>query len=113
MLEKKPVITLIETPRAILFMEADSNASYKEIFGNYILDVVISHGFIKEEIYSEKCKTVNDCSLAKVILYDIIWQARTSAALRYIDAKNCYNIIAHEIALLVFQAFVVPLKAVE
>ena len=94
-------------------MEADSNASYKEIFGNNMLDVVRSHGFMPEEIYSEKGKTVNDCFLEKVILYDIVWHASTFAALSSIDAANYYTSIAYAIALLVFQAFGVPLEAVE
>ena len=93
-------------------MEADSNDSYKVIFGNYILDVVRTHSFMPEEIYSEKGITSNDCSLEKVILYDIVWQARTSAALSSIDAANCYDSIAHAIASLVFQAFGVPFEAV-
>ena len=48
MLEKNPGVTLIEKLRAILLMEADLNAPYKEIFGNRILDVVRSHGFMQE-----------------------------------------------------------------
>ena len=100
MLKKKPVVTLKEKLRAILLMEADSNDSYKEIFGNYILGVVRSHGFMPEEIYSEKGKTDDDCSLAKFILYDIFRQSRTSAALSSIDAANCYGSIAHVIASL-------------
>ena len=43
MLEKKPGVTLIEKLRAILLMESDSNASYKEIFGNRMLSVVRIH----------------------------------------------------------------------
>ena len=78
-----------------------------------MLDVVRSHGFIPEEIYSEKGKTADDCCQEKFILYDIVSQARTSAALRSIDAANCYNIISHAIASLVFQAFGFPLEAVE
>ena len=78
-----------------------------------MLDVVRSHGFMSEEIYSGKGKTADDCSLEKVLLYDIVWQERTSAALSSIDAENCYDSIAHEIALLVFQAFGFPLEAVE
>ena len=111
MLEKKPGVTLIEKLRAILLMEADVNASYKEIFGNRMLDVVRSHVFVPEEIYSEKGKTSDDCSLAKVILYDIFRKARTSAVLSYIDAANFYNSIAHAIASLVFQSFGVPLES--
>ena len=113
MLEKKPGITLIEKLQAILLVEADSNASYKEIFGNRMLDVVRSHGFMPKEIYSEKGKTDDDCSLEKFILYDIVLQSRTSAALSSIDSVNCYNIISHAISSLVFQAFRVPLEAVE
>ena len=94
-------------------MEADSKASYKEIFGNRMLDVVRSHGFIPEEIYSEKGKIANECCLEKIILYDIVWQARTSAAISSIDATNFYDSITHEIASLVFQAFGVPLESVE
>ena len=66
MLEKKPGTTLIEKIRAISLMKAYSNASYKEIFGNDMLDVVRSHVFMPEEIYSEKGKTSDDCYLEKI-----------------------------------------------
>ena len=59
MLEKNPGVSLIEKLQAILLMEADSNASYMDIFENLMLDVVRSHGFVPEEIYSEKGKTSN------------------------------------------------------
>ena len=78
-------------------MESDANASYKEIFGNHMLDFVRSHGVMPEEIYSEKGKNVDYCSLEKIILYDIVRQARTSAALSSIDAAKCYDSIAHAI----------------
>ena len=94
-------------------MEADSNVSYKEIFGNRMLDMVRSHGFMPEEIYSEKGKTANDCYLAKVILYEIVRQARTSTAVSSIDATKCYDSIAHAITYLVFQAFGAPLESVD
>ena len=74
-------------------MEYDLNASYKEIFGNRMLGVVKSHIFLPEEIYSEKGNTVDDCYLEKVVLYDIVWQARTSAALSSIDDAQCYDSI--------------------
>ena len=78
-----------------------------------MLDVVRSHIFMPEEIYSEKVNTSDDCSVAKFIIYDIVRQARTSAELSSIYAANCYNIIAHAIASLVFQAFGVTPEAVE
>ena len=78
-----------------------------------MLDMVKSHGFMTENIYSEKGKAADDYSLVKVILYDNTWQARTSAALISTDAANCYDSIAHAIASLVFHAFGVPFGAVE
>ena len=53
-----------------------------------MLDVMRSHGFVPEEIYSEQGKTAHDCFLSKVVLYDIVWQARTSVAIISIDAAN-------------------------
>ena len=58
-------------------------------------------------------ETADDGSLAKVLFYDIVRQSRVSAGLSSIDAANCYDIIAHAIASLVFQAFGVPEEAVE
>ena len=77
------------------------------------MDNVRKFGWMPEEIYSEKGKTADDGSLAKVLFYDIVRQARVSAGLSSIDAANCYNSIAHAIASLVFQAFCVPEEAVE
>ena len=77
-----------------------------------MIGVVRIHSFILEEIYSEKGKTSDDCSLSKVILYDIFRQARTSTALSSIDVANLYIIITNAIASLVFQVFGVPLEAV-
>ena len=50
MLEKRPGVTLIGKLRAILLKEADLNASYKKVFGNRMLDMLRSHGFMPEEI---------------------------------------------------------------
>ena len=63
-----------------------------------MLDVVRIHGFVPEEIYSEKGKTYDDCYLVKVIIYDIVRQARTPAALSFINSANCYDSITHAIA---------------
>ena len=37
-----------------------------------MFDAVRSHGFMPEEIYSDKGKTADDYYLAKFILYDIV-----------------------------------------
>ena len=113
MLEKMYGCTLISKLRAILLMEADFNFSNKMIFGVRMMDNVRQHGWMPEEIYSEKGKTADDGTLAKILFYDIVRQARVAAGLSSIDAANCYDSIAHAIASLVFQAFGVPEEGIE
>jgi hypothetical protein len=48
-----------------------------------------------------------------MLFYDITRQARVPAAIGSVDASNCYDRISHAMALLVFQAFGVPITAVE
>ena len=112
MLEKMFGCTLVEKLRAILLMEADFNCSNKIIFGDRMMHNVRSHGLMPEEIYSERGKMADDGSLAKVLFYDIIRQARISAALSSIDAANCYDSVAHAMASIIFRALGVPQEAV-
>ncbi len=55
----------------------------------------------------------NDGTLCKTLFYNITRQARVPAAIVSVDTLNCYDRIAHAIASLIFQAFGVPLSAVE
>ena len=57
--------TLISKLRAILLMEADFNFANKLVYGVRMMDNVRKHNLMREEIYSEKGKTADDCSLAK------------------------------------------------
>jgi hypothetical protein len=43
--------------------------------------------------------------LAKTLFYDIVCQLRVPAAIALVDASNCYDCIAHAMALLIFQSF--------
>ena len=65
-----------------------------------------------EEIYSERNKTADNGTLAKVIFLDIVRQTRLSAGLSSVDAAQCYDSVAHAIASLVVQAFGVPEETV-
>ena len=64
-------------------------------------------------IYKEKGRIADDGSLAKVLFYDIVRQARVAAGLSSIDAANCYDSIAHAIVSLVFLVFGAPAEAIE
>ncbi len=75
MLEKIFGCTLINKLQAILLMEANFNRSNKIVFGDRMMEVVRQHGYMPEEIYSEKDKTAEDGSLAKLLFYDLVWQS--------------------------------------
>ncbi len=71
------------------------------------------HHLVPKKIFSKKNRMANDGTLCKTLFYDISRQARVPAAIVLVDASNCYDRIAHAMALLIFQAFGVPLTAVE
>jgi hypothetical protein len=58
-------------------MEGDFNASNKIIFGQRMMDKAREHKLIPEEVYSERNRQADkDGTLAKVIVYDIVYQTR-------------------------------------
>jgi uncharacterized protein (UPF0332 family) len=113
MLQKLFGCSLITKLRAILLMEVDFNGAKKTVYGIRMLKQARSNNLMPKEVFSERNKMVDDGTLTKVIAYDIICQMRRSAGVTSVDADNCYNQIAHAIASLVFQAFGVPLLALE
>ncbi len=71
------------------------------------------HHLIPKEIFSKKNQMADDGTLCKTLFYNITRQAWVPAAIALVDASNCYNRIARAMASLIFQAFGVPLMAVE
>jgi hypothetical protein len=112
MLEKNLGCALITKLRSILLMEVDFNATNKLIYGNRMLATARKHKVIPEEIYSEKNWLADNGTLTKVLFYDIVRQTCLPAGIAAVDADNCYDCIAHPIALLVFQSLGVPKSAV-
>ena len=76
MLEKILGCTFLTKLRSIMLMEADLNHSNKEIFGFRMLENARKYGFIPEEVYSERGKTADDGTLAKVLFQDFVRQTR-------------------------------------
>ena len=112
MLEKMFGCSLVTKLRFILMMEADFNFANKTIYSGRMLGNVRKYNLMPEEIFSERNRMVDDGTIAKVLFYDIVKQLRVSAGISSVDASNCYNIIAHAIAYLVFQVFGVQEKAI-
>jgi hypothetical protein len=94
-------------------MEADFNASNKIMYGVRMMNNICNHRLMPEEIYSEKNQMADNGTLRKTLFYDVTRQARVPAAIASVNASNCYDRIVHAMVLLIFQAFGIPVSAVE
>ena len=93
-------------------MEADFNCANKILYGIRMLKNIQQHALMPDKIFSEKNRMADDGTLAKTLFYDLVCQSRCPAGLILVDANNCYDRIAHAIALLVCQLFGVPQEAI-
>jgi hypothetical protein len=113
MLEKTLGVTLVMKLRAILLMEGDFNATNKIVYGVQMMSNAREHHLMPKEIFSKKNRMANNGTLRKTLFYNITQKTQVPAAIALVNASNCYNRIAHPMALLIFQAFGVPLTVVE
>ncbi len=74
---------------------------------------VCDHHLMSGEIFSKKNHMADNGTLPKTLFYNVTCQARVPAAIASVDSSNCYDGIAHAMALLVFQAFGVPASAIK
>jgi hypothetical protein len=111
-IEKTLGVTMVTKLKAILLMEADFNASNKIIYAVRMMGQARDHNLMSNEIYRKTNRITDNGMLTKTLFFDIAHQARTPAAIASVDASNCYDGIAHAIALLVFQASGVPELAI-
>jgi hypothetical protein len=77
-----------------------------------MLEEAQKYKLVPEEIFSEQNHKADDGGLAKTLFYDIVCQLRVPAAIALVNASNCYDCIAHTMALLIFQSFGVTETAV-
>jgi hypothetical protein len=84
----------------------------KELYGVRMLEEAKKYKLRPEEIFSEKNCTASNGGLAKTLINNIVCQLRVPAAIALVDASNCYDHIAHAMALLIFQSFGVEDTAV-
>ncbi len=74
MLEKTLGVTLVFKLQAILLMEADFNTTNKIVYGDRMMTNVRKCNLMPEEIFSERNRMVDDGTLCKTLLYDIMRQ---------------------------------------
>ena len=51
-----------------------------------MLDNACKYKLMPDEIYSERHRMEDDCSVAKVLFYDVVRQLRVPAAIALVDA---------------------------
>jgi hypothetical protein len=73
---------------------------------------VRKYKLMPEEVFSKRKWLADDGTLSKVLFFNIAHQLCRSAGLASVDADNCYDRIAHPMALMIFQAFGVPTPAI-
>jgi hypothetical protein len=112
MLEKMFGVRLVSKLWAILLMEADFNATNKEVYGVRMLEEARTYKLVPEEIFSEQNHMADDGGLAKTLFYNIVCKLRVPAAIALVNASNCFDRIAHAMALLIFQSFGIAETAV-
>jgi hypothetical protein len=91
MLEKIFGCRLVTKLRSILLMEADFNAANKIIFGNRMLANARNFNLMPGEIYSERGRTADDGTLAKILVFDIARKFKITTGVASVDADNCYD----------------------
>jgi hypothetical protein len=69
------------------------------------------NNLLPEEVISNKNCMANNGTLCKTLFYNITWQG-VPAVMASVDASNCYDMIAHAMASLLFQALGVPTSAI-
>jgi hypothetical protein len=70
-----------------------------------MLEEARKYKLVPEEIFSEQNCMADDGGLAKALFYNIACQLRIPAAIASVNASNCYDHIAHAMAILIFQSF--------
>jgi hypothetical protein len=112
-LEKMVRVMLVTKLCTVLLMEGDFNVANKMVYSVRMLNNARDHNLMPEEILSKKNRMADDGMLRKTLFYNITRQARIPAAIALVDASNCYDRMAHAMALMVFQAFEVSTKSIK
>jgi hypothetical protein len=112
MLEKIAGVCLVEKLHAIQLYEADFNCFNYFIFGKTAMESLTRHGFLPEELFSQKGCTAEDATFDKTLIADLSRQARHPMTVVSADAAYCYDRVNHIIMLLVWLALTGNMTAI-
>ena len=104
--------TLVSKVCTIFLVEATFNFTDKAIYGIRTTNNVCWYSLISDKVFRKKGRMIDDDSLRKTLFYDIVHQYRVSTTTSSVNIYNCYDSVAHTIALLVLQSCGVPKSAI-
>jgi hypothetical protein len=102
MLEKIAEVCLVEKLQAIQLYEANFNCYNQFIFGGQAMQALTNSGYVPEELFSQKGSTAEDAKFDKILMADLLRQARHLMMIVSADVAYCYNRVNHVIMLLIW-----------
>ena len=112
LLEKEFGNIYIEKMRAICLLEADFNWLNKLIFAKRMMDQAYDNGMVPVEQFARRGTQASNGVLCKVLFCDMMRALHEMAGVASVDLGNCYDAVAHPLASIALQAFMVPVTSV-
>ena len=112
LIEKEFGNIYLEKMRAIVLLEADMNWLNKLVFAKRMMDQAYDNGMVPPEQFARRGTQAAHGVLSKVLFCDIVRALHVVAGLPSVDLGNCYDAVAHPLASIALQAFMVPLAMV-
>jgi hypothetical protein len=84
-------------------MEADFNFANKLFLGKQMMDPAESHETIPEEIFARRGHQAIEVGICCALTFEIMRQKHTAGSDASLDAGNCYDQLAHNMALIMCQ----------
>lgn len=108
LIEKEFGNIYLEKMRAIVLLEADMNWLNKLVFAKRMMDQAYDNGLVPVEQFAKRGTQAAHGVLCKVLFCDMVRALHVVAGIPSVDLGNCYDAVAHPIASIALQAFMVP-----
>ena len=112
LIEKEFGNIYLEKMRAIVLLEADMNWLNKLVFAKRMMDQAYDNGLVPVEQFAKRGTQAAHGVLCKVLFCDMVRALHVVAGIPSVDLGNCYDAVAHPIASIALQAFMVPVAMV-
>ena len=112
LIEKEFGNIYLEKMRAIVLLEADMNWLNKLVFAKRMMDRAYDQGLVPVDQFARRGTQAAHGVLCKALFCDMVRALHVVAGIPSVDLGNCYDAVAHPIASIALQAFMVPVAMV-